>query len=249
MRASGQSSTPQATPGLESAVRIQAPPPNHRFPTGQTWVYEVEWRLWRAGTATLRLDEVNGEQHIHGTADSAGVVSLLYHVHDLFDTYFDPRTFCSSRIQKHVEEGFRRVENTTTFDGARRVAVMQQTNLRKGDRSRAEHPIPPCVTDVLSAIYYVGSLPLVPGGTWEFPLNDGGETINGTAHAEEREQIKTPAGTFRTIRVQPQANRGVLKDRGKVWIWYTDDASHIPVQMRARLFWGTLTFRLARVER
>jgi hypothetical protein len=34
-----------------------------------------------------------------------------------------------------------------------------------------------------------------------------------------------------------------------VWVWYTDDAAHIPVQMRARLFWGTLTFRLNRIER
>jgi hypothetical protein len=240
---------PAPTPAIDSGVRIQPPPAGYHFPTGQTWVYDVEWRLWTAGTASLRMDEINGEQHIHGTADSIGFVSLLYHVHDLFDAYFNPQTFCSLRIQKHVEEGFRRVENTTTFDAARKTAVMQQVNLKKGDRTRAEHAIPECVTDVVSAIYYVGSLPLTPGGTWDFPLNDGGETIHGTVHAEEREQVKTPAGTFRTIRVQPSATRGVLKDRGKIWIWYTDDASHIPVQMRSRLFWGTLTLRLARVEK
>ena len=69
------------------------------------------------------------------------------------------------------------------------------------------------------------------------------------AHVEARENIKTPAGTFATIRVSPQASSGPLKSRGRVWIWYSDDARHIPVQMRARLFWGTLTLRLVRTEK
>jgi hypothetical protein len=44
--------------------------------------------------------------------------------------------------------------------------------------------------------------------------------------------------------VQPTADAGVVKNRGNIWIWYTDDERHLPVQMRARLFWGTITFRL-----
>ena len=60
--------------------------------------------------------------------------------------------------------------------------------------------------------------------------------------------VKTPAGEFATVRVQPES-LGLLKSPGKIWIWYTDDAAHTPVQMRSKTFWGTLTFRLARVER
>jgi uncharacterized protein DUF3108 len=241
---------PAPVPTVTSAEpHIQPPPAGYHLPEGQSYVYEVEWRLWTAGMATLRIDDIGGEKRVHGVADSSGVVALLYHVHDTFDSFFNPRTFCSSRIQKHVEEGFRRVENSTTFDYARHVALLQQTNLRKGDRTQAEHPVPDCVTDVITAIYYVASLPLVPGGNYDFPVNDGGDTVTVTIHAEDHEQVKTPAGNFRTIRVQPQASKGVLKDRGKIWVWYTDDAARIPVQMRARMFWGTLTFRLARVEK
>ena len=32
--------------------------------------------------------------------------------------------------------------------------------------------------------------------------------------------------------------------RDSIWIWYTDDDHRMPVQMRARLFWGTITMRL-----
>ena len=65
---------------------------------------------------------------------------------------------------------------------------------------------------------------------------------------EAHDEVTTPAGTFQTLRVQPTADAGVVKNRGSIWIWYTDDARHIPVQMRARLFWGTITFRLISIE-
>jgi hypothetical protein len=65
-----------------------------------------------------------------------------------------------------------------------------------------------------------------------------------TMKVEGREEIKTTLGTFKTLRVQPTADAGVVKNRGNIWIWYTDDDRHLPVQMRARLFWGTITFRL-----
>jgi tetratricopeptide (TPR) repeat protein len=40
----------------------------------------------------------------------------------------------------------------------------------------------------------------------------------------------------------------ILNNRGNIWIWYSDDERHLPVQMRARLFWGTITFRLVSNE-
>jgi len=50
------------------------------------------------------------------------------------------------------------------------------------------------------------------------------------------------------VRVQPTADAGVVKNRGNIWIWYTDDARHLPVQIRARFFWGTITFHLLSAE-
>jgi len=69
-----------------------------------------------------------------------------------------------------------------------------------------------------------------------------------TFKTQAHEEIKTAAGTFQTIRVEPIADAGVVKNRGNIWIWYSDDNRHLPVQMRARLFWGTITMRLASVE-
>jgi len=102
---------------------------------------------------------------------------------------------------------------------------------------------------VVTGFYYLASLPLQPGATYSFPVNDGGKTAEVTAHVEGKDKVKVPAGAYNTIRLSAEATSGNLKGRGKVWTWFTDDANHTPVQMRAKLTWGTLLFRLQRVER
>jgi hypothetical protein len=243
----GQQPTPPVAIG--PVAQIHPAPPNHAYPNGQSLIYEAEWRLWTAGTARISLDLAGDNERVSGTAESSGVVALLYPVHDRFQSIFDPRTFCSVGITKHTEEGFRARETLISFSYSRRRAVLDETNLKNGQAKHVEREIPACVTDVLSGIFYVASLPLTPDATYVFPLNDGGDTVDVRAHVEAREQVKTPAGTFSTIRVSPEAASGVLKDRGRVWIWYSDDARRLPVQMRARMFWGTLTFRLLRIEK
>ena len=248
----GQTQPPAPGPTgavIESESRITPPPPSYSFPNGQTLSYDVEWRLLTGGTATLRLDASGNEGRVTATADSIGVFSVLYPVHDRLEALFDPRTFCSTHITKHTQEGFRRLDTSIRFDYSRRRSILQEKNLKSGQSKQDENEIPGCVTDVVSGIFYLGSRPLVVGQTYVFPMNDGGKTNDVRARVETREEIKTPAGTFHTLRVQPEASSGVVKNKGRIWIWYSDDASHVPVQMRARMFWGTITFRLSRAER
>ncbi len=253
--APGPSPTPPAAPKLPApdqtvmtAPSIAKPRPEYQLPVGQTYVYGGEWRIFSAGIATLRVEQAGQETRVIGAADAAGTISLLYHVHDRLESFFDTATFCSRNISRTTEEGFRRVNTNITFDYQRGKSAFDQKNLKKNEAKHEEHDIPGCVTDLLSGVYYVASLPLVQGRTYSFPLSDGGQALTVNVHVEAREQIKTPAGTFSTIRVQPETASGLLKDKGKIWIWYSDDAARVPVQMRARMSWGTLTFVLQRIE-
>jgi len=235
-----------------AAPSIAKPRPEYSLPVGQTYVYAGIWRVFNSGTASLSVEKVQNqpgtEVRITGTANATGTTALLYKVQNRYESLLDPATFCSQSVSRRIHEGFRRVDTGIAFDYARGRAVLDQKNLKKKESKHEEHPIPSCVTDVLSAIYYVASLPLETGKVYSFPLNDGGETITVNVHVEAREQVKTPAGTFAAIRVQPEAASGPLKEKGKIWIWYSDDAARIPVQARAHMYWGTLTFTLLRVD-
>jgi Protein of unknown function (DUF3108) len=239
-----------ASPGdvIGPLAHIQPPPSNYYFPDGTTYAYNAEWRIWPAGTATLRLESAGNEQHVIVTADSTGFAALLYKVHDRFQTSFAPGSFCSLAIRKHTEEGARKRDTEVRFDYGRRKSVLDETNLNENQQKHAEQDIPGCVTDIFSGLFYLGSLPLQPGSTYVFPMNDGGKTVDVHATVEGREKIKTEAGTFATIRVRPEASLGG-RNPGSAWIWYTEDAPRIPVRMRARMLFGTLTLTLQGFEK
>lgn len=238
---------PQDTIGPQSYIRPA--PDSYHAPAEQTLHYTAEWRLWNAGIATVKMETSGSEQKISATADSIGFVSLLYRVADRFEAYSDRKSLCSKHIFKHSEEGLHKRDTNIRFDQVRRKAVLDEKNLKNNETKHTEQDIPGCVTDVMSAIFYVGTLPLEAGKAYTFPLNDGGKTVDVKAYVRAREDIKTDAGLFHTIRVEPEAESGTLRGKGRAWIWYTDDANHTPVQMRTRMFWGMLTFKLTRIER
>lgn len=245
---------PSNTPPLPTisaapSTRIVPPPPNYAYPNGQTYVYGVEWHLFNAGTARVTLGLDAGQQHVTAIANSAGVANALYKVQDHFEAFFDPHTFCSLRVSKHTEEGAHSRQTELRFDYSRNKSVLDEKNLKTGEQKHVENDLPACVSDVVTGFYYLASLPLQPGNTYTFPINDGNKTTEVRARVEARDQIKVPLGTFQTVRVKAEAISGALQGKGTVWAWFTDDANHTPVQMRSKLGWGTLLFRLQRIEK
>src|SRR5437588_3118881 len=231
-----------------ASAQMPMPRAGYRFPIGQTLTYDVDWRLLSAGTATLKVEPAGTNVRVVGTGDSIGAIALLYHVHDRFESLVDPTNYCSLSLSKQTEEGFRRITTNISYDYSRSLSVLSEKNLKNNQSKRQENAIPGCVSDVLSSIFYVGSLPLAPGATYTFPINDGGKTSVVDLKVEGKEDIKTAAGTYHTIRVQPQTQNAPVKNKGQIWLWFSDDERHLPVQMRARLFWGTLTLKLAKAE-
>ncbi len=222
------------------------PPPDtgFSFPQKQTLTYSVDWRVFPAGTAVIHFDASGGQEHVAASAYTIGAINLLFHVNDRFESVFDRQKGCSYEFDKQTVEGRRQIDSTLDLDYAISKSILNQKNLVNGQTKHAESPIPGCLTDLLSGIFYTASQPLSVGHSFTIPVADAQRTVPVTMKAEGYEQVRTALGTFKTIRVQPTADAGVVKNRGNIWIWYTDDERHVPVQMQARLFWGTITFRL-----
>jgi hypothetical protein len=227
---------------------LQPPVEGYVFPERETLTFTVDWRVFTGGMAVFHLEQQGGQLHVTATADTVGAVNLLFPVTDRFQSVIDTRTGCSGGFWKQVQEGRRKVSTDLTFDYSAGKQTQVEKNLVKGTQKQLTTSIPACVTDSLSGIFYAASQRLAVGQDIAFPLADAMRTVTVTMKVEAREEIKTPAGTFQTIRVQPTAEEGVVKNRGNIWVWYTDDARHLPVQIRARLFWGTITFHLQSVE-
>jgi hypothetical protein len=238
-----------ATPAVQKPIPVlQAPQPGFTFPAHETLTFTVDWRVFTAGTAVFHLDTVNGIEKISATGDSVGAVNLLFPVVDRFQSGIDLKTGCSTGFNKQIQEGRRKIASELTFDYAHGKQSQNERNLVKGTATHKDANIPACVADSLGGMFYVMSQPLVVGQTVSFPLADSMRTVTVGMKVEQKEEIKTPAGVFQTVKVQATGDEGVVKNRGSIWIWYTDDARHMPVQIQAKLFWGTITFHLQSVD-
>jgi hypothetical protein len=104
---------------------------------------------------------------------------------------------------------------------------------------------------VVGALFYLRTLNLEPGQSTQIPVSDGKKSVMAKVEAQEREDVKTPDGTFKTIRYEAYLFDNVLYRRSAhLNIWLTDDRRKLPVQIRVRLQFaiGSITLQLEKHE-
>jgi hypothetical protein len=192
-------------------------------------------------TLTAKETELAGQPawKFELSAISGEFLSKFFLVRDYLASWVDPRTFRTLRFEKHTVEGKRVRDDLIEFDYARKVAH------RDGKPIAIEEN----TLDSLSSVYYIRLLDLDAAKPAEltvvsrrlFPLS---VVVVG------RETVKTPAGTFRTIRVEPRSPSEGLIGKGKnLTLWLTDDERKMPVQLKSKLKIGTLLGKLRAVEK
>jgi uncharacterized protein DUF3108 len=237
----------EATLASLPGSRVIAPAASYSFPSGR-YTFSVRWQFFNAGTSTVSMQRSADRLKISATADSAGMPDKIFRVHDLFNADVDPRTFCTLHVSKHNEEGPRRREFEVSLDYSRRKSRLDAYDLKTSETKHSEFDIPACATDLISAFFYVASLPLTPGFSQTFPVNDNGKTIDAQIQVESRETVKGPVGEFQTLRVKAQPVSGPMKGKATLWVWFTDDPRHMPVQMKSKLGFASLSFQLQKVD-
>ena len=237
-----------AAHGQQPPVPLTPPRAGFSFPQKQTLTYSVDWRVFPVATATVHFEADGDRERLTTAAETSGAINMLFHLSDHFQTSFDRARGCTYEFDKQTVEGRRQINSTLRLDYAQSKSILDEKNLVTGQSKHVETPVQGCLTDLLSGIFYPASQPLVVGQSFVIPVVDATHTVPVTMKVEGREVVRTPLGTFKTLRVQPTADAGVVKNRGNIWIWYTDDERRLPVQMRARLFWGTITFQLSSIE-
>jgi len=234
------------------AARAQAAAP---VPSKEVLSYDVEWRLVEAGKAKLIWNE-SGQASRPGWQvnlhlESAGLVSKLYKVNDDYTADLNA-DFCVQNTHLEAHEGGRQRETVVHFDGAARKANYLERDLIKHSALTLDTDIPACVHDVIGGLFFLRTRNFELGRAIEIPVSDGKKTVSAKVEAQQREQIKVPAGTFQTVRYEAFLFSGRLYRRpGHLYVWLTDDARKLPVRIQVRLQFtiGTITLQLEKEEK
>ena len=225
------------------------------LPEKEALTYSVEWRLVTAGKAQLDWtstgDQSEGwEARLH--LESTGLVSKLFKVNDLYTSRL-AQDLCAQSSHIDAQEGTRRRDTRITFDGeAGKAKYLEKDLVRNTVVATRQIDIPACVYDVVGGLFKLRTMRLEPGQNVQVAMSNGKKSVMARVEAQQREEIRTPAGTFKTVRYEAYLFNDVLFQRSaRLHVWLTDDARKLPVQIRIRMQFtvGTITLQLEKEER
>jgi hypothetical protein len=224
------------------------------FPSAENLSYDIEWRLIYAGSAQMRLTPKPGDSRKWDSElriESGGMVSKLYRLEDTYKVGMDAG-FCTATTHLDAVEGKRHRETEVVYDHTRgKASYVERDLIKNAVIKSSEVEIPPCAIDAVAGLYKLRLDKLEPGQSTQVPMSDGKKTASVRVQAQGRETVKIKAGTFNTIRYEVFVFNGVLYSRkADLFVWLTDDAHRLPVQLRARMSFpvGTITFELTKDE-
>jgi hypothetical protein len=224
------------------------------LPARETLYYTVEWRLITAGKA--KLDWTSEQRprsgsHINLHLESVGLVSKFFRVEDDYSANLNS-ALCTQSLQMTTNEGSRQRETKITFDSAKRKAsYLERDRVKNAVLNAHDIDTPPCVHDIIGGLYLLRSMNIEPGQSTQMPLSDGKKSVMAKVEAQQREDVKTPQGTFKTIRYEVYVFNDVLYRRAAhLNVWLTDDRRKLPVrvQVRMQIAIGTITLLLEKAE-
>ena len=239
---------------LLCAVAPFAIPQSNSVPQKETLHYSIEWRLITAGKGKIEWSSTSQPRsgwRINFHLESVGLVSKLFKVEDDYTATLN-QSLCVQSAQSTTNEGNRHRETKITFDPeTHRANYLERDRVKNTVVLAQETEVPACVHDVVGGLYFLRTLNLEPGQSTEVPVSDGKKSIMAKVEAQQREDIKTPAGTFKTVRYELYLfNKELYQRSGRLHVWLSDDRRKLPVQLRVRLQFtiGTITLQLEKVE-
>lgn len=207
------------------------------FAVGERLTYHAKLNFLNAGEATMSvegIETVRGRPAFHTVFDVRGKV-LFFRVNDHYESWFDTTTITSLRMIQKIDEGDYDQDRNYEFYPERGVYV------RNGEEK-------PSVSDSLdegSFIYFMRTIPLEVGKTYEFNRYYNAERNPVVIKVLRRERTQVPLGEFDAIVVQPIIKaRGLFSENGHAEVWFTDDSTRRILRIKSRLSFGTLTLEL-----
>lgn len=215
------------------------------FKPGESLRFSVQYGFIHAGSAWLEVPEIvewNGRPsyRLVARAESNGFFSKMYKVRNRIESLWDVEGRSSWRYFEDRHEGKFHANDTITFSGS-----PLQAHYKNGQSYDLAGP----VQDALSSFYYFRTQSLPVGGSITFDYHASRKTAPLEVKVLGRQKIKTPAGKFDCLVIEPILKAGgIFKNKGRLVIWLTDDERRIPVMMRSKVLIGSISVILQEVK-
>lgn len=238
-----------AVAGAPAPVPTPAPAPltlpraDWPFQVGERFQYSAKLGVLRLGTAwmTVRgIDTVRGHESFvfeFGLDASAP----FYKSTNVLQSWTGTEDLISRRFRQDlVENGRERKRYFEIFPDS----LIYTQEQRPGSKPTVSDPL-----DDAAFFYFLRTLALEVGKTYRYDRYFKRELNPVVIKAVKREKMELPGDRqVPCIVLNPVVgDEGLFAPRSQAMLWITDDAQRIPVQIRAKLPFGTVTLRLEKI--
>lgn len=243
---------------MVDSLKIDSASVSTGFVSGEKLTFKLRYGFITAGYAemmagqTLYKDSVE-TYHFKTTARSASGFSWIYRVKDEVNSYVNKKDFSAVYFEKKLREGSYRADLISDYNLADSLALVKfiryKSNMKVRTKTTYRVKVPPAVQDILASFYYIRTQKLRVGTSFYLTNHDKKKVYPLEIKVYKKEIIKTGAGKFRCLVVEPLIKgEGLFKKKGRLRIWLTDDEYKIPVQMTTEVIVGHITSELIKIE-
>ncbi|NUM87926.1 MAG: DUF3108 domain-containing protein [Bdellovibrionales bacterium] len=228
------------------------------FRPGDRSVYDITFFGATAGELDLRVlpNKIVADRnvfHVRAEAKSTSVFALFYRVNDYGESFIDAEAIVPLKFQLRQDESIQQRDIVELYDHKKRKMYYwsKWEHKKKGNRlDKFEIDIPNFTQDSVSAFYFIRTLPLEEGKSYQFDVSTNGKMRTVRATVVRRERLQTRAGEFPTIVVKPEVVLdGILQKAGDTFLWVTDDEYRDVVKLDAKIKIGSVIAYLRELYR
>ena len=206
---------------------------------GEQLIFKLEYLNLSVATLNFQIIETNQKNcYLKVHAKATRSASLLFSLDNVYETYFDNRTFLPNISVKKIHQKNIQHELNISFDH-------QQNKASLGDSISWE--IPSDCFDYFSMLYFLRNQALKPGDSLSFHLDSEFLISNVEANVlPDQEIIRVPAGKFQSIKLnlkfsaithEPRPwKTDLLTNRlaspgSEITIWFSNDKNRLPLKI------------------
>jgi hypothetical protein len=222
------------------AVLPATPPDSYPFAVGEKLSYTAKLGMLTLGSGTLEVasvDTVRGVESFRLRFRLKGK-TMFYSLDDVLESWIGTADLNSRRFVQDFLENDKATK--------RQFEIFPDSGYYREQGREASHETPADPLDDAAFFYFVRVTPLEVGKTYTYHRYFRKDKNPVTIEVLKREKMELPDGSkVQCLVLHPTIDtKGLFSKRSETRIWLTDDARRLPVQIRTKFPFGTITLRL-----
>ena len=217
---------------------------SYPFKVGERLEFSAKLGMLKLGGASMyvaSVDTVRGEPAFLFRYELEGG-NFIFKINTVNESWTTIEDFKSLRFKSNSKENDR--VYSRDFD------IYPDSGFYRQRGKEETKPTPSQPLDDASLLYFVRTTPLEVGQVYRFDKYFVQDKNPLVIRVLKREKMDLPDGTkVDCLVLNPVIDdKGMFADRAEARLWITDDDRRIPVQIRSKYPWGTVTLRLEKMS-